>query len=671
MAEENINIGTAHFTLVPSMDGTEGRVRSALGGVDTTSVGRRLGTAMANGIASSLKASTVAIGNVVSNIVSSVAAGMGGLISEATGLSDAMVKFEQSMAFAGFDPAVIAASEKAIQDYADKTVYNLDEVVTTSQILATNGIPNFVDLTQAIGNLNAVAGGNANTFGSVAQAVTQTVGVGKLMTENWRQLTEAIPGATGVLKDALTEMGAYTGNFEEAMSQGQISAEEFNQALLAVGMNELAAEAATSTATMEGALGNARAAIVGSMADIYDAVNGDGRVTGAITAVGDAFGGLLQKAAGPLGELAERVFSLFETGDPATIAGGLATVLTDSIQQVADMAASGMPQAAQLVSSVLSGLVDALLAAVPGLVSSIGGLAASIVPAIVEIALGVVRAVADALPQMIGGLAQALLELAPVLFDAAAGAFASIVEALPTIVSDLLVALAGVVAEFVASLPEHIPSILESAKNVYSSLVDGLVGVIPDLLRALGDGVGALVGAFPTYIPALLKAAAQLFAAILEAFFSFDWLSIGVDIMLGIAKGIVSAIGTVISSFLGALGDVVSAGLRFLGIHSPSRLFFEVGGFVDEGLANGLEAHANEPVRAMVGVAEDVYEAMPAGNAALSRADGAQSAAVGQSVTYNVSIDGDTLTADSRMIALLREFVAGAAEKQGRRVVFA
>lgn len=670
MASENINIGTAHFTLVPSMEGTEGRVRAALGGIDLGSVGRALGQRMASGIGSALSASSVALGNIVSNIVSSVAASMGGLVSEATGLSDAMTKFEQTMAFAGFDPAVIEASGRAIREYADQTVYNLDEVLNTSEILAANGIENFVDLTQSIGNLNAIAGGNAETFGRVAQAVTQTVGVGKLITENWRQITEAIPGAAGVLKEALSDMGAYTGNFEEAMAQGQITAEEFNQALLAVGMDELAAEAATSTATMEGALGNARAAIVGSMAEIYDAINGDGRVTGAITAVGDAFGGLLEMAAGPLGELSERVFSLFATGDPATIAGGLVTVLTDGLQQVADTAASGVPQAAQVVTAVLSSLVDALLEAVPGLVASIGSLAASMVPAIIEMALGVVMELAAALPAMVGGLANTLLELAPVIFDAAAEAFASIVEALPTIVSDLLVALVGVVVDFVASFPTHIPTILDAAKNLYTSMVDGLVGVIPELLAALGEGVGALVGAFPTYIPAIFEAAAQLFAAVLEAFFTFDWLSIGVDIMLGIAEGIVSAIGTVISSFLGALGDVVSAGLSFLGIHSPSKLFFEVGGFIDAGLANGLSAHANEPVRSMVDVAEDVYGAMPTADA-FANSSPLQPALPGQSVTYNVYIDGDALTADSRMLSLLREFVAGVAETGGRKVVFA
>ena len=64
--------------------------------------------------------------------------------------------------------------------------------------------------------------------------------------------------------------GAYTGNFRDAMAAGEISAEEFNQALLDLGMTEAAEEAATSTRTFEGAWGNFEAAIVGGLTKIME-----------------------------------------------------------------------------------------------------------------------------------------------------------------------------------------------------------------------------------------------------------------------------------------------------------------------------------------------------------------------------------------------------------------
>ena len=123
-------------------------------------------------------------------------------------------------------------------------------------------------LTEAAGNLNAQAGGTKETFKSVAMVMTQTAGAGKLTTDNWNQLTDAIPGASGKLQEAMKKNGAYTGNFRDAMEKGQISAKEFNKAISQLGMTKAAKEAAASTATFEGAIGNLEAAVVTSISNI-------------------------------------------------------------------------------------------------------------------------------------------------------------------------------------------------------------------------------------------------------------------------------------------------------------------------------------------------------------------------------------------------------------------
>ena len=79
--------------------------------------------------------------------------------------------------------------------------------------------------------------------------LTQTAGQGKLTTENWNQLSDAIPGASGKIQQALKEAGAYTGNFRDAMADGQITAQEFNDAIMSLGFTDAAVEAATSAST--------------------------------------------------------------------------------------------------------------------------------------------------------------------------------------------------------------------------------------------------------------------------------------------------------------------------------------------------------------------------------------------------------------------------------------
>lgn len=228
-----------------------------------------------------------AIGGAVSAVVSSAISGLQELVGEAVSASDALTKFDNTMSFAGFGAKEIKEAKAAVKDYADKTVFELNDVSNTTAQLAANGVDNYEQLTEAAGNLTAVAGGGADQFKAVAMVLTQTAGAGKLTTENWNQLTDAIPGASGKLQEAMLKNGAYTGNFRDAMEKGEITADEFNQAMMDLGMSDVAKEAATSTATFEGAFGNLKANVISGIDGIIDKI-GKGKITGAITKISDA-----------------------------------------------------------------------------------------------------------------------------------------------------------------------------------------------------------------------------------------------------------------------------------------------------------------------------------------------------------------------------------------------
>lgn len=198
------------------------------------------------------------------------AVGIGGFASEAIEASDATDKFVSTLQFAGIDTATIDRLKESAQKYADETVYDLSDIQNVTAQLAANGVENYDKLAEAAGNLNAVAGGNKETFSSVGMVLTQTAGQGKLTTENFNQLSDAIPGASGKIQEALLNAGAYTGNFREALEKGEVTAQEFNDAVLQLGSDEAAQAAARSTKTIEGAAGNLQATIVGGFKDLID-----------------------------------------------------------------------------------------------------------------------------------------------------------------------------------------------------------------------------------------------------------------------------------------------------------------------------------------------------------------------------------------------------------------
>ncbi|HHJ3723898.1 tape measure protein [Enterococcus faecium] len=267
-----------------------------------------------------------AVAGLAHNAISSVVSGVQGLVGEAVNASDSLMKFSKTMEFANFGKSQIESSKKEMKDYADKTVYGLEEILNTTAQLASNGIPNYTELTKAAGNLNAVAGGSSDTFKSVAMMLTQTAGAGKLTTENWNQLADAIPGASGLLQDAMLKNGAYTGNFRDAMAQGQITSDEFNQAIVQLGMNDGAVKAATSTDTLSGSWEQMKSTVINGLQSIIDKV-GVENITGFINRVTKGIENSIPKITQFIGWLRDIGTWIVENREPLTwivgIIGGI------------------------------------------------------------------------------------------------------------------------------------------------------------------------------------------------------------------------------------------------------------------------------------------------------------------------------------------------------------
>ena len=284
-------LAQAYVQIVPSMKGVGKAIESAFDG-PSKSVGQKAGDTAGGGFSRGFSAKLGVISGVASSIATKVIGVFSGLSGQILDASDSTQKFAQTLDFAGVGADQIKKLTASTQEYANKTVYGIDDIRNTTAQLAANGVPNYAKLAEAAGNLNAVAGGNADTFKSVAMMLTQTAGAGKLTTENWNQLADAIPGASGKLQEAMLKNGAYTGNFRDAMAKGEITSQEFNDALMQLGMNDGAIKAAESTQTFEGAFGNLEATIVDGAANIVNTVKP--YITGAVAALGDGIGKAMQ-----------------------------------------------------------------------------------------------------------------------------------------------------------------------------------------------------------------------------------------------------------------------------------------------------------------------------------------------------------------------------------------
>lgn len=205
---------------------------------------------------------------------SALSSGASSLCRETVDTSDAMQKLQQAMRFSGSSEAEIqriAGATGTLKTYADKTVFSLQDVMSTFGALSANGIQDADKMTEAVGNAVAVFGGGAREFSSVGLAYSQAMASGALHAQDWNQILNASPQLAGGLKKELIKLNPVLGeDFKQAMEDGAITADLLGQAMNNIGMTDLAKDAATSVTTFEGAMGNLEATAQSGMMKLYD-----------------------------------------------------------------------------------------------------------------------------------------------------------------------------------------------------------------------------------------------------------------------------------------------------------------------------------------------------------------------------------------------------------------
>lgn len=561
-----------------------------------------------------------AVGGLVSSGISMAVDAIGDLTGDIVEASDSADKFKSTLNFAGLDTSTIDALAASTQTYADQTVYSISDIRNVTAQLAANGVQGFDKLAEAAGNLNAVAGGNAETFKSVGMVLTQTAGAGKLTTENWNQLADAIPGASGKLQEAMLKNGAYTGNFRDAMEKGEISADEFNQAITDLGMTDAAKEAATSTSTIEGAMGNLEASVVGVGTTILDQFKGP--LTSGISIVAERISGLSGVFIGlvqTIGPVLSQIGTTFQTAfQPVvkTVQSQLLPAFKPLMSALQNLGNAVMPvimAAIQNIAPVLSTIVSDIMqtmsvvaTAVTPVINNIATLIQAVLPAIQSAfqvwgayIQGVINAVFPYIQTVITSVMDVINAIINTVLAAINGDWSGVWEGIKNIVSSVWNGIKSIVSSGLNAMSGIVSSVLNAISGVFGNVWNGIKGAVSAAWNGITSAVSSGVSSMMSFITSIPSRIMGVFSG------AGSWLlSAGENIIQGLVNGIKNAVGGAISAVKDAVGGIIDGAKSLLGIHSPSKVFDrEIGRMIPAGLGRGVsenERAATRPVEDMV-----------------------------------------------------------------------
>lgn len=561
-----------------------------------------------------------AVGGLVSSGIGMAVDAIGDLTGDIIEASDSADKFKSTLNFAGLDTGTIDALTASTQTYADQTVYSISDIRNVTAQLAANGVQGFDKLAEAAGNLNAVAGGNAETFSSVGMVLTQTAGAGKLTTENWNQLADAVPGASGKLQEAMLKNGAYTGNFRDAMEKGEISADEFNQAIMDLGMTDVAKEAATSTSTIEGAMGNLEASVVGVGTTILDQFKGPltsgiSMLAQGISGLSGVFTGLVQT----IGPILSQIGTTFQTAFQPVVGivqSQLLPALQPLMSALQNLGNAIMPiitAAIQTIAPVLSTLVSnigqtmsVIATAVTPVINNIAALIQAVLPAIQSAfqicgtyIQGVINAVFPFIQTVITSVMNVINAIITTALAAINGDWSGVWEGIQNIASNVWDGIKSIVSGAINAVSGVISSVLSGISGIFSSVWNGIKGAVSSAWSGITSAVSSGVSSMMNFITSIPSRIMGVFSG------AGSWLlSAGQNIIQGLINGIKNAIGGAISAVKDAVGGIIDGAKSLLGIASPSKVFDrEIGRMIPAGLGRGVsenERAATRPVEDMV-----------------------------------------------------------------------
>lgn len=195
------------------------------------------------------------------------------------------------------------------------------------------------------------------------------------------------------------------------------------------------------------------------------------------------------------------------------------------------------------------------------LIESVGTAAGNILPAIMQAFEGIGQAFEQILPELVAKIPEVLSSVGQPLLNAGAGLVASLVSGItqsaPLVISSAM----ELVGDLVLGIAQRLPDMIVAGVNMITSLLEGLGSGGDELGDKITEIIETLIKGLVDAAPEIGRAMLRLLKAAADAFSKINWITLGLKMMRGVLNGIrsitpniISAVKSMVSSVLDALG---------------------------------------------------------------------------------------------------------------------
>ena len=233
-------------------------------------------------------------------------------------------------------------------------------------------------------------------------------------------------------------------------------------------------------------------------------------------------------------------------------------------------------------TEAISGFIDTTI----GIMQTIGGKIGDIIQAGIDLVFNLIEGIGQGIEDNAERLREVMISFAMHLWNGFC-AFFGIHSPSTKMAQGGVYLIQGLIKGIIGMIPAAIKGII----SLGITLVVGLGSKIGDFLKMGKDFIVKLIKGIGSKVKDGVKAvkdfAKNLISGVKEK--ASDFIDAGKHLIGGLVNGIKNKAKDAVKAAKGIAKDVVSGVKNFLGIHSPSRVFKEIGEYVIEGFAKGLE----------------------------------------------------------------------------------